>query len=210
MARVVRLPIEQLQPYLWQPSTDTGRVPLREIFGNDNPVELEIGFGKGLFLLSASQAKPEVNFLGIEIDRKYYYYTANRIAKRHLSNVRLMCGDARDILPKHICDQAFHAMHIYFPDPWWKKRHHKRRLFTPQFIDECARVLQPAGELHIVTDVADYFDMISEAFSHRDEFEPRPPLEPHQPQHDLDYLTNFERKYRLEGRPIHRALFVRR
>src|SRR4051812_3618280 len=141
----VRLPLEQLQPYLFEvpevaiPGADAPRLAWGSIFGNQAPVEIEVGFGKGLFLLTASQERPEVNFFGIEIERKYQLSTANRIAKRHLHNVRLACTDARLFLRDWVEPGSVTAVHVYFPDPWWKKRHHKRRLFTAEFAAACAK-----------------------------------------------------------------------
>jgi tRNA (guanine-N7-)-methyltransferase len=217
--RAERLPLEALQPYLLEVPCpplsgppDAPPVPLnwRGLFGNDHPVEVEIGFGKGLFLLAAGLARPDVNFLGVEVLRKYQLFTATRLVKRGLTNVRLACADARVILRDHVAAGSVQAVHVYFPDPWWKKRHRKRRVFTPEFAAQCGRVLQPGGHLYFVTDVADYFTEIVELLAQQPALRPLPPPELKEPRHDLDYLTNFERKYRKEGRPIHRAAYERR
>jgi tRNA (guanine-N7-)-methyltransferase len=219
--RAPRLPIEELQPYLLEvaappfspgPSPGPAVDPLdwRAVFGNDRPVEVEVGFGKGLFLSSAAQARPDVNFLGIEVERKYQLFTATRLARRGLSNVRLACGDARAFFRDRIPGASMLAVHVYFPDPWWKKRHRKRRLFTEEFAEQCTRVLAPKGRLHIASDVADYFAEISELLNRQAPLRPLPPPEAAEPRHDLDYLTHFERKYRQAGRPIERAVYERR
>ncbi len=101
--------------------------------------------------------------------------------------------------------ESVQTLHIYFPDPWWKKRHHKRRLFTPEFTAACARVLRPHGRLHFVTDVEDYFHMAQEQLAQQPQLHELPPPDARTPEHDLDYLTNFERKFRKEGRSIWRA-----
>jgi tRNA (guanine-N7-)-methyltransferase len=216
MRRADRLPLEQLQPYLLAPpwSEVSGadhpeplRVNWSEVFGNDHPVEIEVGFAKGLFLLNASQAHPEVNFVGIEILRKFQLYAATRFAKRHLCNVRVMCTDARAFFHHHVGDASVQAIHIYFPDPWWKKRHHKRRIFTPAFVADCARILWPGGYLHIVTDVGEYAQLIREMVAGHPVLVAQPPPEASEPAHDLDYLTNFERKFRKQGRAIHRMCY---
>src|SRR5262245_27436720 len=93
--RAKRLPLEALAPYLLQAPQTPGALSWSEVFGNERPVEIEVGFGKGMFLLTSSQARPDVNFLGIEIFRKYQLYAATRLAKRSLKNVRLLCADAR-------------------------------------------------------------------------------------------------------------------
>jgi tRNA (guanine-N7-)-methyltransferase len=172
-------------------------------------VEIEVGFGKGLFLLNESVRRPASNFLGIEIERKYVLLTADGLARRGTANVRLACTDARWLLGERVAPASVAAVHVYFPDPWWKNRHHKRRLMTPEFAGLCARVLQAAGRLHFVSDVADYFAETTAMLEGLASLRPLPWPEPAEARDDLDYLTNFERKYRKEGRPIHRALYER-
>ena len=207
-----RLPLDQLQPYL-VPDTPLGQtaspIVWRELFGNEQPVEIEVGFGKGLFLITAAAACPQVNFFGVEIVRKYQLYTATRLALRKLTSVRVACDDARLLLRDRVGPSSIQAVHVYFPDPWWKKRHHKRRVFTPEFAAAAARVLKPGGRLHVVTDVEDYFAIMTGIVCPLPEYRPLPPPEPNAPRHDLDYLTNFERKFRKQGKPIFRAAYER-
>jgi tRNA (guanine-N7-)-methyltransferase len=211
-----RLPLELLAPYLVEvphpgflPPHSPRLAPApaidwRALFGNEHPVEIEVGFGKGLFLLTQGQARPNTNFLGIEIERKYTLLTATRLAHQALPNVKVACTDARWFLRERLAPASVAALHVYFPDPWWKTRHRKRKLFTRDFADVCVRVLRPSGELHFATDVADYFaeslDMLKDVIALR-----ALPT----PISDGRYLTNFERKYRAEGRAIYRALFER-
>src|SRR5206468_2069904 len=101
------------------------------------------------------------------------------------------------------------AMHIYFPDPWWKKRHHKRRLFTVDFVKQCQRVLLPGGTLHIATDVEEYFGIMRELLAQSTGLRDLPAPVVREATHDLDYLTNFERKARKQGAPVFRAVFER-
>jgi tRNA (guanine-N7-)-methyltransferase len=209
-----RLPLEQLQPFLLEVAPASGPSPAppldwRAVFGNDNPVEIEVGCGKGLFLLNASEACPGVNFLGIEIVRKYQLFTATRLAKRGRGNVRVACADARSVLRDRVAAESVQAVHVYFPDPWWKKRHQKRRVFTEEFAGQCARVLRPGGILYVATDVADYAQMVRELVAGHTQLRELPPPAERDPAHDLDYLTNFERKFRKEGRPIHRTCYAR-
>jgi tRNA (guanine-N7-)-methyltransferase len=197
------VPLEQLAPFLLDMphSPDPTPLDLAVVFGNPNLVELEVGFGKGLFLQTSAEANPDVNYLGIEILRKYQLWAATRLAKRGLSNARLACADARLWLRQNIADAALRTVHVYFPDPWWKTRHRKRRLFTAEFVRECARCLRPGGQLHLATDVQDYFRVMTELIRAETRLRPIPLPEAEQP------LTNFERKYRLENRPIHRAWY---
>lgn len=209
MRKSSRLPLEELAPYLLTPPDPPAPIDWASVFGNDHPVELEVGFGKGLFLLNASEACPGVNFVGVEIVRKYVLFTATRLAKRQRHNVRLVCTDARLFLTGCLAAGSLQAVHVYFPDPWWKKRHHKRRVFTEEFAAQCVRVLRPGGRLHLVTDVADYFAMTQELLARQPGVSPLPPPEPKGPEHDMDYLTNFERRFRKQGLPIYRSLYER-
>ena len=219
MRKSPRLSPAELRPFLLDappphqaPDVITpAQAPLewRTVFGNDHPVELEVGFGKGLFLLTSAAERPAVNFVGIEIVRKYQLYTATRMAKRGLHNVRVVCADARLFLRDFVPADSLQAVHVYFPDPWWKKRHHKRRLWTPEFAAECARVLQPGGVLYAVTDVEEYSHVIRALGDALPALRFVPAPEPGTPAHDLDYLTNFERKFRKEGRPIYRMSWAK-
>jgi tRNA (guanine-N7-)-methyltransferase len=204
--RGVRLPLEQLAPYL--STVPDPPVPLDwpVVFGNSRPVEIEIGFGKGLFLLDSAMARPDVNFLGVEIERKYQLFTANRIAKRGLANVRLVCADARNFLRDRVPAHSVQTVHVYFPDPWWKRRHHKRRLWTPEFAAQCERVLLPGGRLHVATDVEEYFAVIAALLAERECLRPLQATETS----DRDFLTNFDRKSREAGRPVYRSLHEKR
>lgn len=220
MRRRPHLSLEELAPNLLsvgpasQPddSSNPTYTPLdwREVFSNDHPVELEVGFGKGLFLLTAAQANPDTNFAGIEIVRKYQLFAATRLAKRGLRNVRVACADVRLFLPRYVAAASLQAIHVYFPDPWWKKRHHKRRVFTAEFVAECVRVLRPGGWLHAVTDVEEYAAVMTALLTTHPSLRPLPSLSEKEPSHDLDYLTNFERKFRKQGKPIFRMRYEKK
>ena len=209
-----RLPLEALAPYLLDvphPGALPPDSPLlapaapidwRTVFGNDRPPEIEVGFGKGLFLLTQGPARPDTNFLGIEIERKYTLLTATRLAHLGIANVKLACTDARWFLKERIAAGSVSALHIYFPDPWWKTRHRKRKVFTRDFADQAVRVVQAKGRLHFVTDVADYYTETIAMLHGVAALRSLPT-----PACDATYLTNFERKYRLEGRAIYRALY---
>ncbi len=209
MRRTSRLPLEALSPYLLAVPETPGTLAWREVFGNDRPVEIEIGFGKGKFLVTAAPACPDVNFLGVEILRKYQLFTASRLAKRGLENVRLALADAREFLRDRIASEAVQAVHVYFPDPWWKNRHRKRRVFTEEFARQGERILTPGGLLHVVTDVEEYFRVMTDIMTRHTGLQAAPPPAPTPGAHDLDYLTNFERKFRQAGRPIFRASYAK-
>ena len=179
------------------------------LFGNANPVEVEVGFGKGLFLVTTGVAHPERNYFGIEIVRKYQLYAATRVAVRHLPNVKTCGDDAKRVLRENVPAASVAVVHVYFPDPWWKAKHKKRTLFTEEFADLVLRVLIPGGHLKFVTDVRDYFEMVTELLAGVPAFRPLPPPPETEPTHDMDYLTNFERKFRMQGLPIYRSEYAK-
>jgi tRNA (guanine-N7-)-methyltransferase len=207
--RTPRLPLEVLAPYLLDVPSPPAPLDWSVVFGNSRPVELEVGFGKGMFLLTSATVHPDTNFAGVEIVRKYQLFTATRLAKRGLKNVRVACADARLFLRDCVPAASLQTVHVYFPDPWWKKRHHKRRVFTPEFAQHCLRALRPGGELSAATDVQVYSVIMAEVMAELPAFHPVPPPEPGTPAHDLDYLTNFERKFRKQGKAIYRLRYQR-
>ena len=178
----------------------------RAIFGRTAPLEVEVGTGKGLFLQTAAANHPERDYLGIEIAKKYTFSTAARLTEAGLGNARVIHGDAQEILPL-IPDNTVSAVHIYFPDPWWKRRHRKRRVVNQPFTMDVYRVLQPSGPLHFWTDVREYFEVSVEMLQQNTPF--LGPFEvPEKPaEHDLDYRTHFERRMRRHEEAVYRSRF---
>lgn len=124
-----------------------------EVFPANAEIEMEIGFGRGQFLEQRSSAAPGVYLLGLEIKKKLVYQVAQRFERLQLSRVRVMSGDVRTVLPAMQPEGALARVFMSFPDPWWKKRHAKRRLFSAELIAQVARLLRPGGELFVQTDV---------------------------------------------------------
>jgi tRNA (guanine-N7-)-methyltransferase len=216
------LPLEQLAPLLLElPLSRGADIPVcpagknacptcldwPAIFGNANPVELEVGFGKGAFLIAVAPIHPEINYVGVEIDRGLQLYVANRVAKRELHNVRLVKADARLFIHDYVATASLRAVHVYFPDPWWKKRHKKRRVFTEAFARECERSLAPAGRLHLATDVEEYFGVMTRLVAERTSLRPVPLPERAPVADDHGNMTNFERTARLQGRTVWGAVY---
>jgi len=183
---------------------DPGRV-----FPAPGPVELEVGSGKGLFLTSAATAAPDRNFLGIEIAHGYARLIAGRLAAAGLANARVIHGDAGFLVGSLLPDASLAGMHVYFPDPWWKARHRKRRVLSEGFLLQAGRVLEPTAVLHVWTDVEDYYREAMTAARATGLFEPPRDEPAGEPAHDLDYRTHFERRTRLAGMPVWRAALVR-
>ena len=185
-------------------------VDFSAMFGNDNPVELEIGCGKGGFMLRTARAHPERNFLGIEWANKFCQYCADRMVRWGVTNVRMMRTDAKLFVIHRLADASLSAIHIYHPDPWPKKRHHKRRHFTPDFMSSVVRVLVPGGRLAVQTDHADYFEQMSGAILARPELEQIAFDDPAFGTVGERTETNYEIKYLREGRQIYRMAVRRR
>ncbi|MCC6464388.1 MAG: tRNA (guanosine(46)-N7)-methyltransferase TrmB [Planctomycetes bacterium] len=187
---------------------DSGqRFDFAAIFGNTNPVELELGIGKGRFLIQQAEERPGVNFVGVEWANKYFVLVAERAAKRGLRNLRVMRADAGHVVRENVRDGAISVLHVYFPDPWPKLRHQKRRLIQAPFAREAARVLQDGGLVKLATDHVEYAVQMEQVFGADPDFEPvsravgeAAPVG----------VTNWEVKFRAEGRTIHKFEYRRR
>jgi tRNA (guanine-N7-)-methyltransferase len=202
-----REPPVDLKPYFLTLQDLAGPLDWQTFFPNRAPVELDIGCGRGLFLVNAALARPDCNFLGIEIDYTEGRRAARRLWKRSLPNARVLGGDARVALAQFIPPASVSAIHVYFPDPWWKRKHKRRRLVTDEFVDLAAGSLVPGGLYHSWTDVEEYFDVIRALLDHHASFEPLTPPPETPAAHDLDYQTSFERRRRQSGATIYRGLW---
>jgi tRNA (guanine-N7-)-methyltransferase len=131
--------------------------PFADIFGNGRPVEVEIGCGKGKFLIARAVENPDINFIGVDIVWKWMKYAVERSTKRGMENIRFIKADARELLRHGFRDESVSIFHIYFPDPWPKKRHRKRRLVTGELLRLMERKLETNGLIELATDHEDYF-----------------------------------------------------
>ena len=192
-----------------KPEDLDGKIDFGRIFGRSGPVHIEIGTGKATFLLNEAKAHPHVNFLGIERARKYYRCAVDRIGRWDLKNVRIIRTDAVAFLADFVPDCSIDCFHIYFLDPWPKRRHHKRRFFRHDNLQHLLRTLKTGGQLKIATDHADYFEQIRKVLAVG--AGPRTCLS----LEEIEFLpaaaadigewtgTNFERKYLKQQRPIY-------
>jgi tRNA (guanine-N7-)-methyltransferase len=180
------------------------------LFGREAPLEIEVGSGKGLFLSAAAAGDPQANFLGIEIMAKYARFAAARLAQRELANARMMHGDAQHFFKAWLGDACLRAVHVYFPDPWWKARHKKRRVMNEPFLRDVERTLVPGGRLHFWTDVEEYFNTSLELLAATTGLAGPYEVAEQPADHDLDYRTHFERRMRLHAAPVYRAEFAKR
>jgi tRNA (guanine-N7-)-methyltransferase len=167
-----------------------GQLDSRTVFGNDHPLVVEVGFGMGDSLLAMAKAEPELNFVGVEVHPPGVGRLINNAAKEGVNNLRVYMADAKDVLTDCIADGSLARFQLYFPDPWHKKKHHKRRIVQADFIALIARKLQPGGLLHMATDWQEYAEHMLEVVHAEpllvntvENFAPRPEFRP---------ITKFE------------------
>jgi tRNA (guanine-N7-)-methyltransferase len=173
-------------------------IDFQALFGRTAPVEIEIGVGKGRFMREYALAHPEKNLLGLEKVPKWMKHAHARVEKAGIENVCLIATYVEGFLERYISDFSVDAYHIYFPDPWPKKKHHKHRIFKESFLRQIERTLKPQGELFVATDHKEYYEVILNtlvSFS-------RNGLSM-LPWERSAFVSNFQAKYEKEGRPIY-------
>jgi tRNA (guanine-N7-)-methyltransferase len=200
MTTAQRRALETLLPRFGAPP-GPGPLDLDALFGRRAPRVLEIGFGDGESLAAVAAANPGSDYLGIEVHRPGIGHLLLRLDKDAIGNVRVICDDAVEVLENRISDEALAGINIFFPDPWPKKRHHKRRLIQPGFAGLLARKLAPGGRLHLATDWAHYAAQMQETLAACPGFEPAPPA--------ARPGTRFEARGRRLGHEIRDFVFIR-
>ena len=153
---------------LWQDyglQLDLGRLDYTQVFGNQNPVILEIGFGNGASLLEMAQSQPDKNFIGVEVHRPGVGKLINDAHQAGVHNIRVFCDDAIDVLEQSIADHSLQGVQLFFPDPWHKKRHNKRRIVQPKFAQQIGAKLQTGGYFHLATDWQPYAEHMMEVMT---------------------------------------------
>ena len=163
--------------------------------------------GQGAVPAKRGPVAPDIDFLGIEIVHKYARFAAAGLAKAGLPNGRVVSGDGTRIFAELIPDGSLAAVHVYFPDPWWKKRHRKRRVMNETFMRHIERTLLPGGALHFWTDVEEYFQTTLELLAAHTRLTGPIPVPETPAEHDLAYRTHFERRMRLASEPVYRSEF---
>lgn len=200
-------PAIDLTPFLIQLEELPQPFDRAALFDRTARLEIEVGSGKGLFLSAAAAGDSDCDFLGIEILGKYARYVAARVAQRELRNAKVIHGDAQHFFRAWLPAGSVQAVHVYFPDPWWKARHKKRRVMNEHFLRDVERTLASGGTLHFWTDVEEYFRASLELIAeHTHLIGPQRVVEK-PADHDLDYRTHFERRMRLAQEQVHRAQF---
>jgi tRNA (guanine-N7-)-methyltransferase len=174
------------------------------MFGDDHPVEVEIGPERGTFLIATAAAGPAHNYLGIERSRSRATRMEAAVRAAGLPNIRVLWADAACVVATCMPRGSVHAFHIYFPDPWWKRRHHRRRLLTPDFAILLTAVLAPGGLIHFATDVEETaalaIDSLASVSSLRRE--PEPPVRPVRTAFEQKALQRGSRLYAVSFRKV--------
>jgi len=182
---------------------------LIEMFGNNQPVTLEIGFGMGSSLVEQAAANPDRNYIGIEVHRPGVGALLLKMQERQLSNIRVISYDAIDVLSNMIPDHSIELLQLFFPDPWHKRRHHKRRIVNPEFLSLLHKKVTTDGHLHFATDWQDYAKYMLKVLqtengwhncSSSDDYIPRPENRP---------LTKFEKRGEKLGHGVWDLMFQR-
>ena len=184
-------------------------IDVNELFEREAPTTLEIGFGAGEALAAMAAAFPERNFIGIEVHRPGVGRLLMRLEEAGLTNVRVLCADAVQALTDRFPDGALAAIHLYFPDPWPKKRHHKRRIVQPPFVDLVYRRLMAGGLFHLATDWAPYAHHMIEAVEAHGGFRNRAGPGQFSPAPDWRPCTRFQRRGERLGHGVWDLLFER-
>src|SRR5688572_10517601 len=178
-----------------------GPLELARLFGREARRVLDIGFGDGEALVTNALNNPAVDYLGVEVHEPGIGHLLLLLEQAAITNVRVIARDASDVVPL-IADASFDAVDLFFPDPWPKKRHHKRRLVQPPFIAEIARVLKPGGFLHVATDWADYARHTREVLAQTEDLVPVEPTDLCHNPLALRPPTKFERRGRRLGHEV--------
>lgn len=208
MTQVQRRALEKNWQH-WGLEYDGSELAFDTVFGRPGPRTLEIGFGMGQSLVAMAEASPATNFLGVEVHKPGVGKLLHGMEERGVDNIRVYCHDAVEILRDCIPDASLDVIQIFFPDPWHKKRHNKRRLIQPPFVAQLTRKLKPGGILHLATDWEDYALQMMSVLSDAEglsntcaegQFAPRPEHRP---------LTKFEARGERLGHGVWDLVFAR-
>ena len=209
MTDAQRRALDELWPY-YGVDLAAGKLVLDVVFGRSAPVIMEIGFGNGESLVQMALDQPDTDFLGVEVHRPGIGRMLIRIKELNLNNLRVVREDATEVLKGHIAKDALDGVHIFFPDPWPKKRHHKRRLLQAKFIRLIEDALRPGGRLHIATDWQEYAEQIVEVMVSIQGFENTAGKEIYSPRPDYRRPTKYEARGERLGHAVHDLIFKKR
>jgi len=190
------------------PRAPEGEFSLGSLVKGTGPIELDIGFGRGLSLFERAEAAPGSRIIGIEVKTKLAYQVDERLRKRQVQNVSVLCGDAREILKRAQPSRSVRRVSLHFPDPWWKKRHDKRRVIGEALLTELQRLMEPGGELFIQTDVEHRAEQYLAQIRERPAFKLISETG-YVDENPFDARSNRERRAIADGLPVWRIVAVR-
>ncbi len=194
----------------WGLECGDGPLDIEAAFGRSGPVTLEIGFGMGQSLVAMAEAAPDTNFIGIEVHLPGVGKLLHSMDQRDVDNIRVYCHDAVEVLRDCIPDASLDTLQIFFPDPWHKKRHHKRRQIQPPFVALLTRKLKPGGILHLATDWQNYAEQMMEVLSASEDFVNSVGAGEYAPRPEARPLTRFEQRGQRLGHGVRDLMFIRR
>jgi len=203
-----RRALDELWP-LFGIEADAAPIDFSNLFGNDRPVIMEIGFGNGEATWRMAREHPEENYLGVEVHRPGVGRLLLNIEAHELENIRIACEDAVGLLRERVAERSLAGVRIYFPDPWPKKRHHKRRIVQPEFISLVASRMKAGGILHLATDWHPYAEHMLEVMKLSSEFENLSVSGGYCPKPDWRPATKYEQRGRRLGHEVFDLVFRR-
>ena len=189
--------------------TSTDPIDLKQLFSGCTQAVLEIGFGNGESLLAQAQAEPDCGFLGVEVHRPGVGHLLNRLNELELNNVRVVCQDAVEVVGQRLPATTLDRVQVFFPDPWPKTRHHKRRLIQPDFVALLTSRLKPGGLLHLATDWQPYAEHMLTTLNAAAKLRNTADADGYAPRPDHRPLTKFERRGLARGHGVYDLIFER-
>ncbi|GMR07368.1 MAG: tRNA (guanosine(46)-N7)-methyltransferase TrmB [Gammaproteobacteria bacterium] len=189
---------------------DDTLLDLNTVFPAIAPTILEIGFGNGNSLLTMAQNSPHNNYLGVEVHRPGVGNLLQNLERQAVGNVRIICHDAVEVVENNLAPQSLHGVHLFFPDPWPKRKHHKRRLLQPGFASRLATRLKPGAQFHIATDWQDYARHMMEVMSESGDFINTFAEGAYAPRPDDRPLTRFEQRGQRLGHEVWDLVFTKK
>ncbi len=191
-------------------SLDQGMINPEKIFNRSGPVVLEIGFGNGDSLINMMTCNPEKNFIGVEVHRPGVGSLIKNAVENKLNHLKIYCDDAVTVLQKCIPDNSLDCVQLFFPDPWHKKRHHKRRLVQAEFVNLVVKKLKPGGIFHLATDWENYAEQMMTVLSVGDQLSNQAGQGQYSPRPDTRALTKFETRGQRLGHGVWDLIFAKK
>ena len=192
--------------YCLDPLSETDFI---QVFGRNAPLVVEIGFGNGESLAEMAAANPDTDYLGIEVHRPGVGHLLMLLEQQGISNVRIYCYDAIEIIGRKIADNSLAGVHLFFPDPWPKKKHHKRRIVRPDFVELIVRKLKKGGYFHAATDWENYAQAMLAVLSESSALKNSSATNDYCERPEYRPLTKFERRGMRLGHGVWDLIFIK-